>query len=94
VTGAVTEHELTLAVEAAAKRGVEAQGLPWVELLPYQQHVARQAVLSIVQAALEAVGDGIAHRAWAEGAERGFAAPSHSFQIVDVLGDNPYPEVL
>lgn len=95
-----TEHEATVAVEAAARVAWDRQraeaeraGVPtlgdWEDIGALNQNYYREVVLPLVWAALEALPDRRA-AAWDEGVEAGFDARAE--QDSSIFGRNPYRE--
>jgi len=91
----ISEHDATLAVEAAARKMFE-DAKPstflarWEDLHPTAQLEFRQAVLPVVWAALGALPDQ-RHAAWAEGFMMGHPNSTHPDDLHTLASENPYP---
>jgi len=87
-----TEHEGTVALDAAARLYLETQvpGEKWDNLDAVQRQAVKQMLLPMVWAALEALPDR-RHSAWAEGFKAG--GPMHDVDLndPDAHTRNPYP---
>jgi len=88
----ISEHDATLAVEAAAKADYEAiaepGSMPWEDVPPTIKLALRKRVLPLVWAALGALPDQ-RRTAWAEGYDKAW----HNWTGTHDPGDhaNPYP---